>query len=93
MDKAKSNNVKEYLLRLGFKPVWQLGEGCRFQDPTYLYLEGLYAELHDDNRFFLWADITNPLIDTIITKETLLEIQLEVIKYLKFYEIDFEVKT
>lgn len=84
----------DYLLRLGFKPVWQSiqGEGCRFQDPKYLYMEGIYAELHDDNRFFLWTDVYNPLIDLTLTKENLLETQLFIIATLKFFEVDFEIK-
>lgn len=64
-------DIISYLVSKGFKPVRQIDNCGKFIDYEYLNLNDLYAELHDDNMFYLWTDPYNPLISLQITPETI----------------------
>ncbi len=77
--------ITDYLKTIGFKTVAQSDLEGWLNDPTYLRKDGLYAELHDDNRFFLWYDVFNPVYEVTITDENLLKVKLKVIQILSAY--------
>jgi len=77
--------ITEYLTTLGFTRVEQSDSEGRFLDPDFLECEGLFAELHDDNHFYLWVDPFNPIISTVITDVNLLQVKLKCVNVLATY--------
>src|SRR6187455_736217 len=61
--------IARHLRKKGFKPTVQYAECGRYLDHSYLTNGELFAELHDDNQFFLWKDITEPLININISSK------------------------
>ena len=83
--------ITDYLKTIGFKPVPQTDREGWFYDPDYLCKEGLYAEIHDDNQFYLWYDVFNPIYEATITTENLLTVKLKVIETLSRYGLSIKV--
>lgn len=70
-------DIITYLNTLGFTHFKQTDEYGWFIDKDYVTKNGFYAELHDDNMFFFWVDVTNPLIAVKITPENLYKTRLQ----------------
>ena len=79
-------DIVNYLKSLGFKPVTQTDTFGKFIDYEYLNLKRTYAELHDDGMFYLWFDVTTPLI-SVNTNETPEETLKEMINKIIFNEL------
>lgn len=77
--------ITEYLNTIGFKPVIQTDSISKFIDYDFLECEGLFAELHDDNYFYLWVDPFNPIISTVITDANLMQVKLKCVNVLATY--------
>jgi hypothetical protein len=81
--------ITEYLATIGFTRVEQSDSEGRFLDPDFLECEGLFAELHDDNHFYLWV---NPIISTVITDTNLMQVKLKCVNVLATYRTLTSVK-
>lgn len=84
-------DIVDYLTSIGFKPVVQTDEISKFIDPEYLSRAGLFAELHDDNQFFVWYDIENPVIDITLTPLNSFKTKLQIQKITSTYETHIRI--
>jgi len=86
-------NIIDYLNTIGFNPVIQTDEISKFIDYNFLECQGLFAELHDDNHFYLWVNPFEPIINTVITETNLLAVQLKCVNVLATYRTLIAIKT
>ena len=77
--------MTDYLVSIGFKPVIQIDKEGKFLDYNFIECEGLFAELHDDNHFYLWIDPFNPIIDTVLTPQNEYQLKLKCINVMATY--------
>lgn len=83
--------ITDYLKTKGFTRVEQSDREGRFLDPDYICKDGLFAELHDDGKFFMWTDPYNPILETWYSQRNVQYVKMLADNIIAEYETNIKI--